>query len=80
MGATLPILVAYLVRETRNVGGSVGLLYFVNTVGSAAGCFVAAFCLLRLFGQSGSVRVAAAMNAVAAVTVLAFWTLGRAKR
>ncbi len=80
MGATLPILVAYLVSETQNVGRSVGLLYFVNTVGSAAGCFLAALWLLGALGQSGSVRAAAGMNAVAAVGVLSLWAAGGLKR
>src|SRR5262249_31249753 len=30
MGSTLPLLVAHLVRENKNVGKSVGTLYFVN--------------------------------------------------
>jgi len=30
MGATLPILTAYLVDKVSNVGRSVGVLYFVN--------------------------------------------------
>src|SRR5690349_5703081 len=34
MGSTLPLLVAHLVRQTRNVGESVGTLYSVNTLGS----------------------------------------------
>src|SRR5690349_1536061 len=42
MGATLPILVAYLVQLSDNVGRSVGILYFVNTLGSSASCFIAA--------------------------------------
>src|SRR4051812_23576620 len=31
MGATLPILVAYLVRISGQIGSAVGTLYFVNT-------------------------------------------------
>src|SRR5262249_5784198 len=38
MGSTLPLLVAHLVRGTRSVGKSIGLLYFVNTLGSAVAC------------------------------------------
>ena len=36
MGATLPILVAHLVRYSGEVGGAVGLLYYVNTMGAGA--------------------------------------------
>lgn len=67
MGATLPILTAHLVKHTRNVGRSVGLLYFVNTLGSAAACFAVALFIMREFGMAGSVRLAAGINlAVAA--------------
>jgi len=71
MGSTLPLLVEYAVRRSSNVGGSLGLLYFVNTIGSAAACFLAAGVTMRLLGQSGSVELAATMNAAVGVTVLA---------
>ena len=38
MGATLPVLVAHLVRRTGGVGSAVGLLYYVNTLGAGAAC------------------------------------------
>jgi len=62
MGATLPLLVEHLVVSSKNVGYSVGLLYFVNTLGSGFACFLAAGVLMRLGGQSGSVRFAALIN------------------
>jgi spermidine synthase len=62
MGSTLPLLVAYLVRFSPSTGRSVGMLYFVNTLGSAAACLTAAFFLMRFLGESGAVRVAAMMN------------------
>lgn len=78
MGATLPLLVEHLVRTSRNVGFAVGGLYFVNTLGSAAACFVAGDVLMRILGQSGSVRFAAAINAVVGTAVLIYWLAGRA--
>jgi len=71
MGATLPLLVAQLVRLSGNVGRSVGILYFVNTLGSAAACFVAALVTMRYLGMSGSVKVAAALNILVGTSVLA---------
>ena len=62
MGATLPILVEHLVRRSGLVGASVSRLYFVNTLGSAIACYVCAMYLLREWGQSGSVSVAACLN------------------
>jgi MFS family permease len=37
MGATLPILMSYVVRWYGTVGISIGLLYFINTLGAAVG-------------------------------------------
>jgi len=62
MGSTLPLLTDYMVREFFPVGYSVGVLYFVNTFGSAAACYLCATFLLRDFGQTGSVQIAALMN------------------
>jgi predicted membrane-bound spermidine synthase len=70
MGATLPLLVAHRVRESGNVGRSVGELYFVNTLGSAAGALAAAVVLLGALGQARSVTVAAAINFAVAALVL----------
>jgi len=70
MGATLPLLVAHRVRESGNVGQSVGELYFVNTLGSAAGAFLAGILLMGALGQTGSVRVASLLNLLVAGLVL----------
>ncbi len=70
MGATLPLLVAHQVRNTAHVGVSVSRLYFVNTLGAALGAFIAARWLLGHFGMSGTTRIAACLNAAAALIVL----------
>ncbi|MCA9583960.1 MAG: hypothetical protein KC657_01235 [Myxococcales bacterium] len=62
MGSTLPLLVAHLVRSSKNVGRTVGTLYFVNTLGSAFASAAAVLGILAHAGQSGSVRVAAGLN------------------
>jgi spermidine synthase len=62
MGSTLPLLVAHMVRISGNVGQSVGMLYFVNTLGSAAACFLAALVIMRFLGLSGSVALAGILN------------------
>jgi spermidine synthase len=72
MGATLPLLVEQLVRSSRNVGYSVATLYFVNTLGSAVACYVCAQVLLRDFGQSGSVTLAACINTVVGATAFLY--------
>jgi hypothetical protein len=63
MGATLPLLVAHGVRSSGNVGRSVGVLYFVNTAGSALAAILCVLLLLGRFGEEGSVRIAATANA-----------------
>src|SRR5215470_9263644 len=64
MGATFPLLVEYFVLHNNRVGASVSLLYFMNTSGSALASYLCAVVLLRNFGQSGSVSVAACANAL----------------
>jgi spermidine synthase len=78
MGSTLPLLVAHLVRENRNVGKSVGTLYFVNTLGSAFASAASVLFILGKAGQSGSVRIAALLNV--AVSLLAYVAHRRAMR
>lgn len=70
MGATLPLLTAHLVKHSGNVGRSVGLLYFVNTLGSAFACFIVAAFLMRLLGQQGAVTLACGINVVVGVGAL----------
>ncbi len=72
MGATLPLLAEHLVRSSGQVGYSVAWLYFMNTFGSAVACYLCAMFLLRDFGQSGSVRIAAGINALVGLSVLLF--------
>jgi spermidine synthase len=62
MGSTLPLLVEHFVRRTGNVGESLGLLYSVNTLGSGLACLACAFFIMRVFGEAGSVRLAASLN------------------
>lgn len=72
MGATLPVLVAFLVRKSGAVGSAVGTLYFVNTLGAAAACVVAALALFPFLGMAGSIHVAVAVNLAVAAVALAW--------
>ena len=76
MGGTLPFLVAHFVRVSGNVGSAVGMLYCVNTLGSAFACMLCARFLMNAMGESGSVSVAAALNIAVGLTafLLAFGT------
>ncbi|MGD0832254.1 MAG: hypothetical protein ABR907_15035 [Terracidiphilus sp.] len=70
MGSTLPLLVEHFVRRSGNIGESVGILYSVNTLGSAAACFAAALLLMRLLGEAGTVRIAVCFNLFVGATAL----------
>ena len=73
MGATLPVLVTELTHRTGNVGASTGHLYYINTLGAAAGAFACAFLFLPLGGLDGAIQVAAASNlGVAVIAALAY--------
>lgn len=72
MGATLPLLVAYVTDKLKHVGRSMGLLYFVNTLGSALACFWTADILFTLWGQQGASWFAAACNWVVSFLVWRF--------
>lgn len=62
MGATLPILVAYVTRMWGNVGKSIGMLYQVNTFGAAVGVAAVGFFWFLLFELDAAIRTAAALN------------------
>jgi len=70
MGSTLPLLSEYFVRRTGNVGEALGLLYAVNTLGSGLACLLAAFFLMRLLGEAGTVRLAVCFNIAVGATAL----------
>ena len=72
MGATLPIMVAFLVRRSRNVGRSVGALYFVNTLGAAVACLVVVLWLFAALGKSGAVNLAVVLNVLIGIGALLF--------
>jgi predicted membrane-bound spermidine synthase len=69
MGATLPILVTHVVRRYRNLGVSVGVLYFTNTLGAAFGAGFTGFVALYHFGLTSTIYIAAALNAAVSATV-----------
>jgi hypothetical protein len=69
MGATLPILVGHLHRHYHNVGKSVGMLYCINTLGSAAACFATTEVLFAFGGERAAVILAALCNFVVGVLV-----------
>jgi MFS family permease len=70
MGATLPMLVAYLFRENRNVGVSIGSLYLSNTLGAALGAFATGVVLFVFFTLNEAIYLAACGNFIVAAAIL----------
>ena len=68
MGGTLPVLIAYRVRQEGRFGKNLGLLYGLNTFGAVAGVVVSGFITLGALGEWATVLIGVAINvAVAAV-------------
>lgn len=77
MGATLPILVTHVLRTFRNLGVSVGVLYFFNTLGAALGAFLTGFLLLYYCGLTQTIWIAAGLNVTVSALV---WLTMRSER
>src|SRR5271157_2921069 len=74
MGSTLPLLGRFVTTLQDQIGSRVGRLYAINTLGAAAGCFLAGFVLMRTIGVIPTLYVAAFVNVLVA---LAGWLLSR---
>ncbi len=67
MGATLPILTAHFHGYFKNVGKSVGVLYFCNTLGAATACILTVDIFFLFFGQNQTILIAVILNLMIAV-------------
>jgi predicted membrane-bound spermidine synthase len=70
MGASLPLLSRALTDRAAIAARNVGWLYALNTLGAAAGAFVAIWGLVPAYGLEGALRTAARLNLVCAVMVV----------
>ena len=62
MGATLPVLVAFLQGYYRNIGKTIGQLYALNTIGSAVAAFATVSVIFVLTGLKAAIVIAALCN------------------
>jgi predicted membrane-bound spermidine synthase len=69
MGATLPILVRHVMRAYQNVGVSIGLLYFANTLGAAFGAALSGMLVLYYLGLAATIYLAALLNTCVSAAV-----------
>jgi len=74
MGSTLPLLGRFITALEKEAGHLVGKLYALNTLGAAAGCFLAGFVLIRALGVMGTLYTAAVLNLL---VVFGGWFLSR---
>jgi len=70
MGATLPIMLKSSLIRGSSLGGSVSVLYAINTFGAIAGTIGAGFYLIAGYGVQASIQVAAALNLGVGVVAL----------
>jgi spermidine synthase len=73
MGATLPLLAAWITRRGRHLQVGLSWLYAVNTYGAVAGVLLTGFVLLGLCGERASVIIAGVLNLTAAGLALGLW-------
>ena len=71
LGALFPLVVRALSDTGQPSGRAVGDTYFLNTLGAAAGAFLAGFVLIPVLGLSRSMAWLVAMNLLAAGGILA---------
>ncbi len=75
MGATLPILTSFFNRYIANIGESIGVLYFYNTLGAATGALATGFVLFNFLTLSQSIYLAASLNLL--ISAVIFVSYGR---
>lgn len=78
MGMTLPILTLLINESSENIGVSVGMLYFVNTMGAAIGAAIVPFAMFPALTISHSILLAAFGNVLVSLLALtAVWASNR---
>jgi spermidine synthase len=71
LGATFPMAIRWFSRRSDQPATESSQLYFVNTIGAAAGSMLAGFVLIPAIGMSGTTYVAMAGTITAALCVTA---------
>jgi spermidine synthase len=71
LGATLPLATEFCVRGLARLGGAVGRVYAVNTVGCILGSLGAGFVLIPLIGMQGTLLLLISTNLALALLLAA---------
>jgi spermidine synthase len=72
MGITLPLLTKIVNALQHDFLKSLSFLYFVNTLGAAAGAVFASYVVISLWGLDSAAYLAAAINAVLAAVIFSY--------
>jgi spermidine synthase len=72
MGSTLPLLTKIFNNILDNFLFSLSYLYFINTLGAAAGALISSFVFISFFGLDTSIYFAAAINIIIAALIFGF--------
>ena len=70
MGATLPLLCRFYIARLDHLGTNAGRLYGLNTIGAATGAMICGFWLINLWGVSGTLAFAVAINTMIGLSCL----------
>ena len=70
LGATLPLMSRAVVASEAHLGGRLGPVYALNTIGGVVGVILSGFWLPVAIGVRGSIFAAAALNVAAAIAAL----------
>ncbi|MBI2190606.1 MAG: fused MFS/spermidine synthase [Planctomycetes bacterium] len=71
MGATLPLIVSAVTRSPEGAPRTVGILYFINTLGGVAGAGLTGFLFIPALGMEATLALGSALNFLAAGVALA---------
>ncbi|MHB8844273.1 MAG: spermine/spermidine synthase domain-containing protein [Nitrospirota bacterium] len=75
LGMTFPLMSSGVIRlMPLSPGRAIAMLYFVNSLGAAAGVIASGFLLIQVFGMPGTIRIAGLLNILLALGV---WLLVR---
>ncbi len=62
MGAVIPLTSRIFVKQIKEVGGKVSLIYYINNLGAVVGCFLAGFVLVYFWGTHTTLQITASIN------------------
>ena len=70
MGGTLPLLAAWLQRQSDDAGRWSARFYSTNSLGAVCGSFIAGFFLIRALGLVSALQITAFVNVLIGVTAV----------